>query len=103
MIISDLNYMEVAAEEVAGSRGINVNSNGFVNFGANIDVDEDIFKKITVDTSGISNGSSTAQVTGTSDASGFSTFSNIVFFTQTDPGRSESGVNATSVSNRRRY
>ena len=100
MIISDLNYMEVAAEEVAGSRGIDVNSNGVVNFAGNIDIDEDIFKKITVDTSGVTAGSSTAQVTGTSDATGFSTFSNIVFFTQTEEGNSQSGVNATSVSNR---
>lgn len=98
MIISDLNYLENTSEEIFGGRGININSRFVLNkdVNATVRVNEQFTKAFNVNTAGI-NGN-VAEVLGSSDAQGNNTFTSIIFGTQTEPGTSESFVNATSAT-----
>jgi hypothetical protein len=96
MIISDLNYLENTSEEIFGGRGVEINSNFNLNKNVSASVNESFNKTVTTNLGGLQG--NVAEVTGTSDASGNNTFTSIVFGTQTEPGRSESLVNAISVS-----
>ena len=95
MIISDLNYLEVAETEVTGARGININSRFTLNKNVNatVRVNESFNKRVNLDLRGLrGNG---AEVLGSADALGRNTFSTIIFGTQTEPGKYESFVNAS--------
>ncbi|MEL6551847.1 MAG: hypothetical protein AAFQ63_00100 [Cyanobacteria bacterium J06621_11] len=99
MLISDLNYLEVAQEEVTGAKGININSNFRLNKRVNVRVDvrENFNKRVDLNLRGLrGNG---AEVLGTADAQGNNTFTSIIFGTQTESGSSESFVNAGSYTN----
>ena len=96
MIISDLNYLENTSEEIFGGRGVEITSNFNLNKNVSANVNESFNKTITTNLGGLQG--NVAEVTGTSDASGNNTFTSIVFGTQTEPGRSESLVNAISAS-----
>ncbi|MGD1805227.1 hypothetical protein ACP6PL_07265 [Dapis sp. BLCC M126] len=98
MIISELNYLESAEAEVVGGEGININSNFYLNKDvyANVYVNEDFYKDFYTNTSGLEG--SVAEVLGTADAKGKDTFSSIIFGVQTEPGKSESFVNATAAT-----
>ena len=99
MIISDLNYLENTSAEVIGGVGININSRFALNkdVNARVNVNENFTKRFDVNTRGIVG--NTAEVLGSSDAVGNNTFTSIIFGTQTEPGKSESFVNATSATN----
>ncbi len=92
MNISDLTYLEVATEEVAGARGININSN--------FNLKQDVFT--TVDQRFSNNFNSrvnitgnSANVTGSADArGGVAQSTSIIFGAQVEPGISESFVSA---------
>ncbi|MBR8840649.1 MAG: hypothetical protein DSM106950_43405 [Stigonema ocellatum SAG 48.90 = DSM 106950] len=96
MIISDLNYLEVTSEEIFGGVGVQINTNNNQNTTVRVNVSEVFNKSFRINTSGIQG--NTAEVTGSSDASGNNTFTSITFGTQTEPGKSESTVAAVSVS-----
>ncbi|MEM6867782.1 MAG: hypothetical protein AAF528_05305 [Cyanobacteria bacterium P01_C01_bin.121] len=99
MIISDLNYLEVAQSEVTGAKGININSKFTLDkkVNARVRVDEAFNKRVNLDLRGLrGNG---AEVLGSADAQGKKTFTSIIFGTQTEPGTSESFVNASSFTN----
>jgi len=98
MIISDLNYLEVAQTEVTGARGININSRFRLrkNVKANVQINESFNKKVNLDLRGLSGNG--AEVLGSSDARGKNTFTSIIFGTQTEPGISESFVNSSAFT-----
>ncbi len=98
MIINDINYLEVTNEEVFGGKGINIDSTFKLNkdVDAKVNVNESFVKKVNLDLSGL-NGNG-AEVLGSADAQGKNTFSTIIFGTQTEPGKSESFVNASSFT-----
>ena len=99
MIISDLNYVEIATEEVVGAQGININSSFKLNKKVNayVDINEKFKKKVDLDLGGLKGNG--AEVLGSSDAQGKNTFTSIIFGTQTEAGKSsESFVNASSFS-----
>lgn len=98
MLISDLNYLEIAQEEVTGARGININSNYSLRkrVNARVDVRENFNKRVRLDLFDLrGNGS---EVLGTSDAQGNNTFTSIIFGTQTETFSSEAFVNAGSYT-----
>ncbi len=103
MIISDLNYLEVAQVEVSGARGININSSFKLNkdVNANVYVNETFKKKVDLDLRGLQGNG--AEVLGSSDASGKNTFTSIIFGTQTEPGKSESFVNSSAFTGPQYY
>ena len=92
MNISDLTYMEVATEEVAGARGININSN--------FNLDSDTFTTVTQRfnnnfNSRVNISGNSANVTGSADArGGAAQATSIIFGAQVEPGISESFVSA---------
>ncbi|NJM98476.1 MAG: hypothetical protein HC800_16090 [Phormidesmis sp. RL_2_1] len=99
MIISDLNYLEVAHTEVTGAKGININSdfNLDKNVKGRVDIKETFDKTVKLDLRGLSGNG--AEVLGSADAQGKNTFTSIIFGTQTEEGKSsESFVNASSFS-----
>lgn len=96
MIISDLNYLENTSEEIFGGRGVNINSTFALNKTVSASVNETFNKTVSTNLGGLQG--NVAEVTGTSDARGNNTFTSIVFGTQTEPGVSESLVNAISAS-----
>lgn len=98
MIINDINYLEVTNEEVFGGKGINIDSKFKLNkdVDANVDVNENFNKKVNLDLDGLDGNG--AEVLGSADALGKNTFSTIIFGTQTEPGKSESFVNASSFT-----
>ncbi len=98
MIISDLNYLEVAQAEVLGATGININSTFKLNkdVSANVNVTEKFDKIFKTSTAGLQG--NVAEVLGTADASGKNTFTSIIFGVQTEPGKSESFVNASAAT-----
>ena len=96
MIISDLNYLEDATQEIVGGVGVTINSNFTLNKTVTANVSETFTKTITTNLGGLQG--NVAEVVGSSDATGNNTFTSIIFGTQTDPGRSESLVNAISAS-----
>lgn len=98
MLISDLNYLEIAQEEVTGARGININSRYTLNKNVNarVNIRENFNKRVNLNLRGLrGNG---AEVLGTADAQGNNTFTSIIFGTQTSPLYSESFVNAGSYT-----
>ncbi|UKO97454.1 hypothetical protein [Nostoc sp. UHCC 0870] len=98
MIISDINYLEAANEEIFGGRGININSRFVLNKTviANVNIREVFNKQVTLNVSGlIGNG---AEVLGSADAQGNNTFTSIIFGTQTEENSSESFINASSFT-----
>ena len=96
MIISDLNYLEDATQEIVGGVGVTINSNFTLNKTVTANVSETFTKTISTNLGGLQG--NVAEVVGSSDATGNNTFTSIIFGTQTDPGRSESLVNAISAS-----
>ena len=99
MIINDINYLEVTNEEVFGGKGIDINSKFKLikKVDAFVNVDETFKKTVNLDLSGLSGNG--AEVLGSADAQGRNTFTSIIFGTQTEPGVSESFVNASSFTN----
>ena len=98
MLISDLNYLEIAQEEVTGARGVNINSryNLNKNVNARVNIRENFNKRVNLNLRGLrGNG---AEVLGTADAQGNNTFTSIIFGTQTSSRYSESFVNAGSYT-----
>lgn len=99
MIISDLNYVEVATAEVVGAKGININSKFTLNknVSAHVDINESFKKSVDLDLGGLKGNG--AEVLGSADAQGKNTFTSIIFGTQTEEGSSsESFVNASSFT-----
>ncbi|MGB3755545.1 MAG: hypothetical protein WBA07_04130 [Rivularia sp. (in: cyanobacteria)] len=98
MIINDINYLEVTNEEVFGGKGINIDSTFKLNkdVDANVNVNETFKKTVNLDLSGLDGNG--AEVLGSADAQGKNTFTSIIFGTQTEPGVSESFVNASSFT-----
>jgi len=98
MIISDLNYLEDATQEIVGGVGININSTFKLtkDVTANVGVNEAFNKTVKLDLGGL-NGNG-AEVLGTADATGNNTFTSIIFGVQTEDGKSESFVNASAFT-----
>ncbi|MGB3638682.1 MAG: hypothetical protein WBA39_14070 [Rivularia sp. (in: cyanobacteria)] len=98
MIINDINYLEATNEEVFGGKGINIDSTFKLDkdVTANVDVNETFKKTVDLDLSGLDGNG--AEVLGSADAQGKNTFTSIIFGTQTEPGVSESFVNASSFT-----
>ena len=89
MIISDLNYLEDATQEIVGGRGINMNSNFTVSKTVTADVTESITKTLDTNLGGLEG--NVAQVIGTADARGGNvTFTSIIGGAQTESNSSES-------------
>ncbi|NJM56398.1 MAG: hypothetical protein HC857_01540 [Synechococcales cyanobacterium RU_4_20] len=92
MKISDLSYVEVATSEVAGSKGININSA--------FNLKQDVFTKVTNQFSNnfkanVNITGNSASVTGSSDANGgVAQATSIIFGTQVEPGVSQSFVSS---------
>jgi hypothetical protein len=99
MIISDLNYLEDATQEIVGGVGININSTFKLNkdVNANVNIKEVFNKTVKLDLGGLKGNG--AEVLGTADASGNNTFTSIIFGVQTEDGKSESFVNASAFTN----
>jgi hypothetical protein len=98
MIINDINYLETSNEEVFGGEGININSNFTLNKNvqSNVDINETFYKTVYLDLEDLKGYG--AEVLGTADANGNNTFTSIIFGVQTDPGKSESFVNASAFT-----
>ncbi|MBW4666323.1 MAG: hypothetical protein KME60_02480 [Cyanomargarita calcarea GSE-NOS-MK-12-04C] len=98
MIINDINYLETSNEEVFGGKGIDINSKFKLDkdVKANVDVKEKFDKAVKLDLKDLKGYG--AEVLGTADASGDNTFTSIIFGVQTDPGKSESFVNASAFT-----
>jgi hypothetical protein len=96
MIISDLNYLENTSEEVFGGRGTNINNIFTSDKVVKAVVDESYTKSVTTNLGGLTG--STSELVVSSDASGKSTFTSVIGGVQTEEGRSETFVNAISVS-----
>jgi hypothetical protein len=100
MILSDLTYLENTADEVVGGRGFTTNTSIILNKKVTADVNENYFKKVATDLSGLTG--NVSEVTGNADANAGGnecrpTFSSIVFSAQSEPGSSGSFVNAIAV------
>ena len=99
MIISDLNYLEDATQEIVGGKGININSTFTLNknVNANVNIKEVFNKTVKLDLGGLKGNG--AEVLGTADANGNNTFTSIIFGVQTKDDKSESFVNASAFTN----
>jgi hypothetical protein len=99
MIISDLNYLEDATQEIVGGEGININSRFTLNknVNANVNIKEVFNKTVKLDLDGLKGNG--AEVLGTADAVGENTFTSIIFGVQTEDRKSESFVNASAFTN----
>lgn len=96
MIISDLNYLEVANEEIFGGRGVEQSSNISLNKNINANVNENITKTLTTNLGGLTG--TVAQVISTSDARGGNAqFTSIISGTQADNGVAESFVQSVAA------
>jgi hypothetical protein len=98
MIISDLNYLESLDQEIYGGVGININSKFQLkkDVNANVNIKEKYDKTFKTSTRGLEG--NVAEVLGTADASGKATFTSIIFGVQSEPGKSESFVNASAAT-----
>lgn len=98
MIISDLNYLEIASEEIVGGRGTTINSAFALNKNVNavVNVNENFSKTFSANLGGL-NGN-VAEVLGSADAQGNNTFTTIIFGVQTEDNVSESFVNASAAT-----
>jgi hypothetical protein len=97
MIISDLNYLEDATQEIVGGRGINMNSNYTVAKTVTASVNETITKTLDTNLGGLEG--NVAQVIATADArEGNITFTSIIAGAQTESNSSESFVQIVAAT-----
>ena len=95
MIINDLNYFEDASEEVFGARGTNINNYYTANKVVYAHVNETFTKTVTTNLNGLKG--DVAELVVSADATGGNTFTSVIGGVQTEPGRSETFVNAISA------
>ncbi len=97
MIISDLSYLENTSEEIFGGRGTTIRNTFTSDKRVRAVVDETYTKTVTTNLGGLRG--YTAELVVSSDAtSGRGTFTSVIGGVQTERGRSETFVNAISVS-----
>jgi hypothetical protein len=96
MIISDLNYLENTSEEIFGGRGTNINNFYTATKTVTAVVNESFTKEVVTNLGGLVG--NVAELVVSSDASGNNTFTSVIGGVQTEPGRSETFVNAISAN-----
>lgn len=96
MIISDLNYLENTSEEIFGGRGTNIQNLYTANKYVTAVVNESFTKTVTTNLGGLQG--NVAELVVSADASGNNTFTSVIGGVQTEPGRSETFVNAISAN-----
>jgi hypothetical protein len=96
MIISDLNYLENTSEEVLGGRGTNIQNLFITNKQVIAVVNESFTKTVTTNLGGLQG--NTAELVVSADATGNDTFTSVIGGVQTEGDRSETFVNAISVT-----
>lgn len=97
MIINDLNYLEDAAVEVFGGRGVATATNVTINKTVTANVTETITKTLSTNIGGLQG--NVAQAIGSADARGSNvTFTSIIGTVQTEADSSESFLQLVAAS-----